>query len=106
MSQKESEWEGELKELLTDYKDAEISWGYGDPEDVTNAIGDIKDFIRQTIDTAVSNREKEIAKEVEKGIISRDGFCKKAHRDPCEGCAYNSGINDALNNVLSILKHQ
>jgi hypothetical protein len=82
MSQKENEWEKRFDDMNRRC-DGEYGTGQFPPE--------VKRFFIESIDTEVSNREKEIAEEVEK-IIQEE----KKYRASTYG----------LSKVLSILKHQ
>lgn len=124
MSQKESGWEKEFEKRFIGYE--KVSGGIGlsyvtdvDNPYLKNDISGIKDFIQETL----SNREKEIAEEVEKmKKICRT--CKKpldeTARDydgvaNCQCCEHEKvayehsteeiGYNQAITDVLQIMKH-
>lgn len=85
MTSLQSEWEKEFIKLLVEYNEKKVLV-----------------FIERVRDEAVSNREKEIAEEVKKMKYTHEqikdiGLAWQGH--PCVGA------NDALDKVLSILKH-
>ena len=98
--QKESEWEDRFYRLLVskpgDYRKEKWTVPY-----VNVSADTLKKFISFAIDTAVSNREKEIAEDVEKKKVPKDLWGKGT-----ELSEMDKGFNQALDEVLSILKHQ
>lgn len=94
-SQKESEWEKTKKEFL---KELEQALQNNIPHAVNTEFPKFLSAVEKAIDTIVSQREKEIAEEVEKLIKVQN-----ENDDPFD---YISGAKTAAySEVLQILKH-
>lgn len=105
MSQKESEWDENLKKsFLKELDFLSDHWVNGDDKPPFSFGGWREEVVNEFVKiakTAVSNREKEIAEEVEK--LKKDELFVKVEDDGT--IDEHESHNQAINEVIKLLKH-